>query len=171
MRRPKVWMLLVLVALVAVPLGIATNRYRAQQRTIAELRRLGAHHIRLEPGLLGKWWPKVVGVEAHGRGFSDEGLALLAGLPDLRGLSLIGTRTTDDGLAHLAGLQGLEVIYLEDTEVTDAGLNQFARMSSLGELRVSGGRITEAGLGRLRRTSPKLKVVQGIVDPKNWTIG
>jgi len=113
MIRPKVWMLLVLIALVALPLGVAVNRYRAEQRTIAALRRLGAHHIQLEPGLLGKWWPKVVGVEAHGREFSDEGLALLAGLPDLRALSLLGTRTTDDGLAHLVRLRGLEVIYLD----------------------------------------------------------
>jgi hypothetical protein len=161
MIRPKVWMLLVLIALVALPLGVAVNRYRAEQRAFARLRRLGAS-IEFEPGrLFGRWWPRAVGVEAHGREFSDEGLALLAALPDLRGLSLLGTRTTDDGLAHLVRLRGLEVIYLEDTEVTDAGLNQFARMSSLSELRLSGGRITEAGLGRLRRTSPKLKVVQG----------
>jgi hypothetical protein len=161
MIRPKVWMLLVLIALVALPLGMAVNRYRAEQRTITELRRLGAHHIRLEPGLLGNWWPKVVGVEAHGREFSDEGLALLVGLPDLRTLSLLGTQTTDDGLANLVRLRGLEVIYLEETEVTDAGLNHFARMSGLSELRVGGGRITEAGLDRLRRASPKLKIVQG----------
>ena len=143
MIRPKVWILLVLIALVALPLGVAVNRYRAEQRTIAALRRLGAHHIRLEPGLLGKWWPKVVGVEAHGREFSDEGLALLAGLPDLRRLTLFDTRTTDDGLAYLVRLRGLEVIYLVDTEETDARL-----------------RITEAGLDRLRRASPKLKIVQ-----------
>ena len=152
--------MLVLIALVALPLGMAVNRHRAQQRAIAELRRLGAR-IELESGLLGRWWPKVVGVEAHGRGFTDEGRALLAGLPDHRGLSLLGTRTTDDGLAHLVRLRGLEVIYLEETEVTDAGLDHFARMSGLSELRVGGGRITEAGLDRLRRACPKLKIVRG----------
>jgi hypothetical protein len=161
MIRPKVWTLLVLIALVALPLGVAVTHYRAEQRAIAQLRRLGAS-VELEPGrLLGRWWPKVVGVEAHGHEFSDEGLILLAGLPDLRGLSLLGTPTTDSGLAHLVRLRGLEVIYLEDTEVTDAGLNHFTKMSGLSELRVSGGRITEAGLDRLRRTSPKLKTVQG----------
>jgi hypothetical protein len=153
-------MLLVLIALLALPLGVVFNRYRAQRHAIAELMRLGAS-VELEPGLLGQWWPKVVGVEAHGREFSDEGLVLLAGLPDLRGLSLLGTRTTDDGLAHLVGLRHLEVIYLEETEATDAGLGHFARMSGLRELRVCGGRITEGGLGRLRRASPKLQVVQG----------
>jgi hypothetical protein len=143
MIRFKVWMLLVLIALVALPLGVAVNRYRAEQGAIAQLRRLSAR-IKFEPGrLLGLWWPKVVGVEAHGREFSDEGLALLAGLPDLRRLSLFDTRTTDDGLAYLVRLRGLEVIYLVDTEETDARL-----------------RITEAGLDRLRRASPKLKIVQ-----------
>jgi hypothetical protein len=161
MIRFKVWMLLVLIALVALPLGVAVNRYRAEQCAIAQLRRLRAR-IKVEPGrLLGLWWPRAVGVEAHGREFSDEGLALLAALPDLRGLSLLGTPTTDDGLARLVRLRGLEVIYLEETEVTDAGLSHFAKMSGLSELRVGGGRITEAGLGRLRRASPKLKVVQG----------
>jgi hypothetical protein len=161
MIRFRVWMLLVLIALVALPLGVAVNRYRTEQRAVAQLRRLGAS-IDLEPGrLLGRWWPRVVGVEAHGREFSNEGLALLAGLPDLRGLSLLGTPTTDDGLGHLVGLRGLEIIYLEDTEVTDAGLNHFATMSGLSELRVGGGRITEAGLGRLKQASPKLKIEQG----------
>ncbi len=42
MRRPKVWMLLVLIALVAVPMGVVVNRYRAEQRLLGELRRLGA---------------------------------------------------------------------------------------------------------------------------------
>src|SRR3954471_22310087 len=101
MIRFKVWMLLALIALVALPLGVAINRYRTEQRAVAQMRRLGAR-IDSEPGrLFGRWWPRVVGVEAHGREFSDEGLAVLAGLPDLRGLSLLGTPTTDDGLAHL----------------------------------------------------------------------
>jgi hypothetical protein len=160
MSRPKVWMLLVLIALVALPLGLAVNRYRAEQRVIAELQRLGAR-VELEPGFLGQWWPKVVGVQAHGGGFTDEGLALLAGLADLQGLSLLRTPTTDDGLAHLVRLRNLEVIYLEFTEVTDAGLLHLARLSGLKELRLCGGRITEAGLDRLRRALPKLKIERG----------
>jgi hypothetical protein len=77
MSKPRVWMLLVLIALVVLPLGVAVNRYRAEQHTVAELTRLGAS-VRFEPGMFGRWWPKVVGVEAHGREFSDDGLALLA---------------------------------------------------------------------------------------------
>jgi hypothetical protein len=153
-------MLLVLIALVALTLGVAVNRYRAEQRTIAELTRLGAR-VRLEPGMLGRCWPKVVGVEAHGGEFSDDGLALLAGLPEIRGLSLLGTPTTDDGLAHLEGLRHLEIIYLENTEVTDAGLNHLVRMSGLKEFRYCCGRITDGGLNWLRRAVPRLRVVEG----------
>jgi hypothetical protein len=160
MRRPRVWMLLVLIAVLALPLSVAVNRYRAQQYAIGELRRLGAD-IEMKPGVLGQWWPTVVGVEAHGREFQDEGLALLTRLPEIQGLSLIGTQTTDDGLAHLVTLRRLEIIYLENIEVTDAGLNHLARMSSLRELRLSTpGRITDDGLRRLKRASPKLNVVE-----------
>jgi len=160
MIRPKMWMMLVVVALFAVPMGLAVNRYRAEQRTLAALRRLGAD-IELESGLLGRWWPRVVGVEAHGLEFKDEGLALLTGLPELRGLSLLGTPVSDEGLARLAWLRGLEVIYLEFTGVTDAGLSHLARISGLRELRFCGGRITEDGLARLRRSLPRLKIERG----------
>jgi hypothetical protein len=160
MRRPKVWMLLLIIAFVAVTLGMAVNRYRAEQLIITRLRRLGAD-IQSEPGLLGQWWPKIVGAEAHGHGFTDEGMALLANLTDLQGVSLIGTPTTDDGLAHLVNLRGLDIIYLEDTQITDAGLKHLAGMKSLTEIRIAGGRITEDGLAGLRRAMPKLKVVEG----------
>ena len=76
-------MLLVLIALVAPPLGVSVNLYRAEQRAIAEMTRMGAS-IESEPGLLGRWSPTVDGAEAHGGSFMDEGLALLAGLSELR---------------------------------------------------------------------------------------
>jgi hypothetical protein len=150
-------MLLVVIALLALTMGWVVNRYRAEQRSIAALRRLGAD-VALEPGLLGQWWPKVVGVEVHNAEFSDDDLALLDDLPDLRSLFFFGTRTTDDGLAHLLRLRGLRVICLENTKLSDTGLNQLARMSSLSELWVYGGGVTEDGVSRLRRESPRLKV-------------
>jgi hypothetical protein len=157
MSQPKVWMLLVAIALLALTLGCLVNRYHSEQQSIVALRRLGAD-IDLEPGLLGRSWPRVVGVEVHNPEFSDDGFAVLDELPDLHNLFLFGTRSTDDGLKHLSRLRGLRAICLEKTDVSDAGLNHLAMMSSLSELWVYGGGVTEAGLNRLKRALPKLKV-------------
>ena len=53
---------------------------------------------------------------------TDEGLAHLTGLPQLKGLQLIGTKVTDQGLAYLDGLPQLTGLLLDGTQVTDAGL-------------------------------------------------
>ena len=68
-------------------------------------------------------------VAAHPRGdfrvlflsrtqITDAGLAHLANLTNLRGLTLSNTQITDAGLVHLSNLTNLQVLYLSDTQIT-----------------------------------------------------
>ena len=52
---------------------------------------------------------------------ADEGLAHLAGLTNLRWLTLGNTRITDDGLGHLEALRNLNELNVQATQVTGAG--------------------------------------------------
>ncbi len=55
---------------------------------------------------------------------SDDSLACLKQLPDLRELHLEDTRISDAGLEHLKGLTNLQYLYLGWTKVTDAGVKK-----------------------------------------------
>ena len=55
-------------------------------------------------------------------GVSDEGLAHLRTLTQLRIISLADTQITDAGLKHLAAVKSLRHIFLYPTKVTDAGV-------------------------------------------------
>ena len=55
---------------------------------------------------------------------SDDSLACLKQLPDLRELHLEDTRISDAGLEHLKGLTNLQYLYLGWTKVTHAGVKK-----------------------------------------------
>ncbi len=76
-------------------------------------------------------------------------LKSLAGLVNLRSLSLMDTAITDADLAHLRGLTKLTRLFLSRTRVTDAGLEVLASLPSLELLFLDGTAITDAGLMRL----------------------
>ena len=75
---------------------------------------------------------------------TDDGLANLGGLTDLRFLSLSGTRVTDAGLAHLRNCD-LFWLSLDRTEVSDGGLHHLEKMSHLRRLNLVGTRVTHNG--------------------------
>ena len=76
----------------------------------------------------------------------DNVVATLAGLPELRELSLAHTGVTDEGLKVLADFPELQVLTLAHTEVTDAGLKELAKLKGLQTLDLSGSMVTDAGL-------------------------
>ncbi len=50
--------------------------------------------------------------------FTDEGLAVLAEMPRLRYLHLVGSPLADGAVPHLKRLTGLSALYLDGTEIT-----------------------------------------------------
>jgi WD40 repeat protein/tetratricopeptide (TPR) repeat protein len=93
---------------------------------------------------------------AHAR-MTDEDLALLANMPSLESLYLVGVpskpvehRITDQGLSVLTDMPGLRVLYLNDSPFSDAALVQIGGIRQLRRLSLHGTRITDAGLAHLK---------------------
>ena len=75
---------------------------------------------------------------------------LVAGLDNLRFLSLAETGITDAGLAHLSRLTDLEELHLDNTSITDQGLDALAALPSLRVLDLKDTAVTDAGLARVK---------------------
>ncbi len=81
---------------------------------------------------------------------TNDGLKNLRNMDSLWCLTLDGTKVGDDGLAHLAGLKNLEILSLGHTQITDAGLAHLAGIPSLKTISLRYTDITDAGLVHLR---------------------
>jgi hypothetical protein len=92
-------------------------------------------------------------------------LALWASNTDPSGKVILGPTPgagiTDNGLARLTVLTDLRYISLRDNEITDAGLKHFKSFPRLTELQIDDGRkrqVTEKGIQELRKALPLCKV-------------
>ncbi len=178
---------LVLIAMVLLVGGGALTvwlPYHREQQLIAEVERLGGEATTgtvrplwyPEAADAGGFWlfEKVRNLDLRNTGVSDDGLANLRGLTNLRmlfvdgtqisdvglehlrestdvwGLSLAQTLVTDKGLEHLTGLTNLELLLLDGTLVSDAGLEQLQGMNNLGQLSLDDTQVTDAGVEHLR---------------------
>jgi hypothetical protein len=90
---------------------------------------------------------------------TDQELAHIADLPNLRKLELNNTKVTDTGLAHLQGLKSLETLNLYGTSVTDAGLRSLEPLAGLKQIHLFMTNTTEAGANALREKIPGLETV------------
>ena len=166
--------LLLLVAIIGVPLGMKMNRVRNQRLVVAELRRLnaqimydyedtrtkGVQTVVNPPQIPGPAWLRrllgdeyfveVISVRLDGPKVTDETVASISKLPNLRSITLdYADKISDKGLAHLEGMQleGLGLTYCPG--ISDEGLAHLARMQDLESLALFSDRITSAGLERL----------------------
>ena len=79
---------------------------------------------------------------------TDDNLAALSGMTNLRRLEIYSLSVTDQGLAHLKGLTSLQDLTISSEHITDAGLAHLCRMPLL-KLSISHAQITDAGLDSL----------------------
>jgi mono/diheme cytochrome c family protein/YHS domain-containing protein len=94
-------------------------------------------------------------------GVTDEGIARLAGFPQLRRVNLSRTAVGDAALRHLAGLEHLEYLNLYGTAVTDAGLEHLRGLAELRKLYLWQSEVTEAGAQKLREALPNVAIDLG----------
>ena len=87
---------------------------------------------------------------------TDDGLAFLATLKDMRGLNLTATKLTGSGLSHLATLTSMDEMLLNETTVTDQNLKHLALIPNLQILGLFRTSITDAAVPHLARLE-KLK--------------
>jgi hypothetical protein len=84
---------------------------------------------------------------------TDQDLADLRDLPNLRHLRLQHTQITDAGVKRIGRLTHLVSLYVADTKISDAGLAELKDLQGLKELRLSKSAITDAGLVHLHPLS------------------
>jgi internalin A len=82
-------------------------------------------------------------------GITGAGLKELAGLKRFHTLNLANSGVTDAGLKGVACLQGLKELDLSETNVSDAGLKELAGLKSLEVLGLVETGVTDAGLKEL----------------------
>jgi hypothetical protein len=163
---------MLLVVLIAIPLGWKVNRARNQRVVMAELQKLNAqimyaHQTTLTKGVRTfndsaepsgpAWLRKLLGDEYFVEVFqvrvvsddvTDETIALIARLPGLVSVCLTSEGITDDGLKHLEGMQSLEAVTIFSQRITDKGLAHLTGLGRLKSLWLS-GRITDSYLERI----------------------
>lgn len=151
---------LLAVTLGAVGLWIAPAE--RQRAAVAMVLRIGGHVGYSDASVdessliryLREWLPRdyfdaVVMVGFDGTRATDDDLAALQGLTELRELWLIDTRVTDTGLAHLHKFPHLQELWLDGTEVTDTGLVQLQEIPQLRYLNLEHTKVSDSGLRHL----------------------
>jgi hypothetical protein len=163
--KPKRWWLqystralLALLTLSCLTIGIISRRAERQRQAVAAIEELGGQVFYDSDALLRtpKWWlprdyvDKVVRVEIVGAKCTDDSLAHVSDLADLRELSLHCPRVADEGIQHLAGMRWLETLSLSGTSLTDAGLVHLRNLKALLRLELDNTRITDKGMRELK---------------------
>lgn len=94
-----------------------------------------------------------------GPGVSDASLEPLAHLPNLISLDLDRAPITDVGVEHLQTMQQLTSLVLNGTQVTDNAVPILGKLVSLTFLNIQRSQISEEGANELRRLLPTTRVV------------
>ncbi|QEH35893.1 hypothetical protein OJF2_44500 [Aquisphaera giovannonii] len=186
--RPSVFVLMVVVALVAVLLGWYVNAVRSQQAAVAAIKEAGGSVSydwdwgNYDPNIVsyqGKWrapkWlasrigPDYVANVVHvnlvpGRGnkkkADDLTLEFVARLTHVESLWLNGTSVTDAGMVHVNGLTRLNNLTIGCLGVTDAGLARLKGLANLKTLDLDGSKVTDAGVLALEEALPRVQVLR-----------
>jgi hypothetical protein len=68
------------------------------------------------------------------------------------------TKVTDSGLKELAGLQELRELSLRFSPITDVGLKELVGLKSLRKVEIGETKVTDAGVAELQKALPDCKI-------------
>ena len=109
---------------------------------------------------------KLQQLDLSGLAITPAGLKTLAGLPDLRRLSLWNVGSLDDAAApYLEALGNLTSLDLSNTSIGDATLARLAKLPNLRRLYVSETKVTPEGLTAFQQQHPESVVSWGTRPP------
>jgi hypothetical protein len=105
--------------------------------------------------------PAIAVLQMANADVTDETLAHLASLKQLREVDLSNTQVTDASLPRLAGLPALATLRLAQTRVTDAGFREhLLPLEGLRELDVRGTGVTRETIGEWRKAKAGRKALR-----------
>jgi len=110
---------------------------------------------------------RVTFVNLSHKAVTDDQLACVEGLTDLRQLWLYDTSISDDGLQHVSGLTNLQVLVLGKTHITDRGLQALHALRNLQELYLYETEVTPRGVERLQKVLTSTVIVRGVSAAKS----
>ena len=151
--------LLLIVTMTCIWWAVVSNSVQRQQRavqTIQQFKGSVTYSLQVKlPAWLKNLLPQdyvsnVTEVRLNKSDIDDDGLAIVATLPELRSLNLEGTKITDKSLAHLSGLTRLAFLNLNGTGCSSEGLNYLKNMNQLDTLRLAFTNVSDDGLVVLR---------------------
>ena len=92
---------------------------------------------------------------------TDEGLAVVARLPNLQFLNVSNCRSiTDVGLRHVKDLKKLRTLRVSGTSISDEGLQHFYGLKNLVNLNLNHTSVTADGVKKLGALLPKLRTLK-----------
>jgi hypothetical protein len=166
--------LLLVVAVVAIPLGWKVNRVRNQRLVVAEIERLkgfmyydyqrnfavglttsaapeppGPNWLRNFLGV--DYFADVVHVNVSGPQVTNDTLARLLSLPHLQLLGVDSDRITDSGVAMVARSKELISFSVASKSVTVEGIEHLEGLPNLVFLRCSGSQVNDSWIERIAR--------------------
>ncbi|HEU5022364.1 MAG TPA: hypothetical protein VFT60_10745, partial [Bryobacteraceae bacterium] len=103
-------------------------------------------------------FPKLQDLDLSFNPFTDEGMAGLAGLKDLRRLLLRDTLVTDEGLKYLKDLTNLEELDLSGTKITNKGIEYLRGLKSMRRLNLLGAQADDSAM-EILSGMPQLEVL------------
>ena len=171
-------MLAIVVLLIAIASGWLANvwhRVVRQRATVAQIEALEGRVVYDRPQA--EQGPPIIRalisddafhyvkhVYLNSKPVTDADLPLLAGLPRLNAVSLLGAKITDAGMDHLAASSKLRVLTLIDTNVTTAGLAHLQAAERLASLALSGPQVTDDALLKVASLSHLDNLVLSFTD-------
>ena len=156
--------LLLIVAAFAIWFGRASYLARQQLQEIHLIKELGGTIVFdhayegsdessapewLRQFLGEEYFRRVRGVAIVSEDFTDDHLAELARLGDLKVLRFHSSKITDEGVRWLRSCDQLESLEIQWASITDAAMAEIGNLKKLKELRLMNTRVGDAGLGHL----------------------
>jgi len=118
-------------------------------------------YVTLDLGVLAPITNKVHTLDLSKTKVSDDDLAHVAKMTNLRCLLLSRTSVGDNAMQHIIPLAQLEILNLYGTNVSDVGLEALANLTNLKKLYLWNSKATSKGGDKLKTKNPELTVNVG----------
>jgi uncharacterized protein (TIGR02996 family) len=98
-------------------------------------------------------------LDLHGGDISNNALQHIAGLRKLESLNLSVSKGTGAGFKHLSGLDSLKYLFLSGDGVTDVAMEQLGSLKQLETIMAQGSAVSDNGAKKLAARLPRVTII------------